>query len=145
MRKILVLSTALTLGTLSPALAGGPVVVEEETAVVAERPASSGGLVIPLLLLAVVALAASGGDEPAKAEEPTLPISDRRLKHDIRQVGTNRLGLGVYQYRYNGLDGVWEGVMADEVAILHPGAIRPMLGYRTVDYRKLGLELKRVA
>lgn len=144
MRKILLLSTALTLGTLAPATAGGPVVIEEETEVVAERPASSAGLVIPLLLLAVVALAASGGsDEPTK-EEP-LPISDRRLKHDIRRVGTNQLGLGVYQYRYNGMDGLWEGVMADEVAVLHPGAIRPMLGYRTVDYRKLGLELKRVA
>ena len=140
MRKALLLSSALTLGVLAPAHAGGPVVVVEEPEVVAEAP-QSGGLVVPLLLLAVVIAVASSGDDNVR-EGP----SDVRLKHDIRRVGTNRLGLGVYQYRYHGLDGVWEGVMAQEVEVMHPGAVRVLpTGYKAVDYRKLGLEMKRVA
>jgi hypothetical protein len=143
-RKALLMSTALTLGTLNPAMAGGPVVVEEEVEVVEAKPASSSGALIPLLLLVVVlAAAASGGDDEP---EPTFSASDVRLKEDIRRVGTNRLGLGVYQYRYKGMDGVWEGVMAHEVEVMHPGAIRALpYGYKAVDYSKLGLEMKRVA
>lgn len=141
MRKVLLMSTALTLGAMTPLQAGGPIIVEAEPEVVEARPASSGGILIPLLLLAaIIAVATSGGDEQ-------LPQgSDRRFKHDIRRVGTNQLGLGVYRYRYNGLDGVWEGVMAHEVEVMHPGAIRALpMGYKAVNYRKLGLEMKRVA
>lgn len=142
MRKALLLSTALTLGSLTAAQAGGPLVIEEEPTIVAAKPASSGGVLIPLLLVAaIVAIASSGSDSPV-----SNPASDIRLKEDIRRVGTNHLGLGVYQYRYKGLDGVWEGVMAQEVEVMHPGAIRPLpYGYKAVDYRKLGLEMKRVA
>lgn len=141
MRKALLLSSALTLGVLNPAFAGGPVVVvEEDPVVVAEKP-RSGGFLVPLLLLAVIVAVASGDDDGEENQ-----ISDRRLKQDIRRVGTNRLGLGVYQWRYDGLDGVWEGVMADEVAIMHPGAIKALpMGYKAVNYAKLGLEMKRVA
>lgn len=143
MRKVLLLSTALTLGALTPALAGGPVVVEEDTKVVEAKPASSGGILIPLLLLAaIVAVASSGGDDAPPATAP----SDIRLKEDIRRVGTNHLGLGVYQYRYKGMEGVYEGVMAQEVEVMHASAIRMLpQGYKAVDYAKLGLELKRVA
>jgi hypothetical protein len=142
MRKALFMSTALTLGALSPAFAGGPVIIEDDVEVVEAKPASSGGILIPLLLLAVVvAVASSGGDS-----ESGMSASDIRLKEDVVRVGTNRLGLGVYQYRYKGMDGVWEGVMAQEVEVMHPGAIRALPhGYKAVDYRKLGLELKRVA
>ena len=142
MRKLLLLSTALTLGAINPVLAGGPaVVVEEETPVVEAKPTSSGGMLLPLLLIGVViAVAVSGGND-------SPPIaSDIRLKEDIRRVGTNRLGLGVYQYRYKGFEGIYEGVMAQEVEIMHPGAIRALPeGYKGVDYGKLGLELRRVA
>ncbi len=142
MRKALLLSTALTLGTLNAAQAGGPVVVEEEPAVVAAKPASSGGILIPLLILAAIVAVASGGDDSDPAPQP----SDIRLKEDIRRVGTNYLGLGVYQYRYKGMDGVWEGVMAHEVEVMHPGAIRQLPhGYKAVDYARLGLPFKRVA
>lgn len=142
MRKFLLLSTALTLGAITPVLAGGPaVVVEEDTPVVEAQPASSGGMLIPLLLIGVViAVAIGGGDD-----SPPAP-SDIRLKHDIRRMGTNHLGLGVYQYRYKGFDGIYEGVMAQEVEVMHPGAIRPLAeGYKAVDYAKLGLSLRRVA
>jgi Chaperone of endosialidase len=141
MRKALLLSTALTLGVLNPASAGGPVIVED-VEVVEEKPASSGGVLIPLLLIAAVVVLVSGGDDEPAA---TFSASDIRLKEDIRRVGTNHLGLGVYQYRYKGMDGVYEGVMAQEVEILHPGAIKPLpLGYKAVDYASLGLTLRRI-
>lgn len=141
MKKALLMSTALTLGVMSPALAGGPVIIEDEVEVVEAKPASSGGALIPLLLLAVIAVAvASGGDD-----EVGPSPSDIRLKHDVVRVGTNHLGLGVYHYRYKGMDGVWEGVMAQEVEVMHPGAIRPLpYGFKAVDYAKLGLQMRRV-
>jgi len=142
MRKVLMLSTALTLGTLNPSYAGGPVVIEVDTEVVEAKPASSGGMLIPLLLLAVVlAAAASGGGD----DEPVAQPSDIRLKEDVVRVGTNHLGLGVYHYRYKGLEGVFEGVMAHEVEVMHPGAIKQLpFGYKAVNYAKLGLKLRRV-
>ncbi len=141
MRKALLLSTALTLGTLNPAAAGGPVIIEDTT-VVEEKPASSGGILVPLLLIAaIVAIASSGGDE----EVPIAVGSDVRLKEGIVRVGTTRLGLPLYRYRYKGMEGVWEGVMAQDVEIMHPGAIEPLpMGYKAVNYAKLGLELRRV-
>lgn len=142
MRKALLLSTALTLGALNPAFAGGPVIIEDDVEVVEAKPASSGGMIIPLLLLAVVVAVAVGGDD----DEDEPMASDIRLKQDVVRVGTNHLGLGVYQYRYKGLDGVWEGVMAHEVAVMHPGAIKALpYGYKAVNYAKLGLKMKRVA
>lgn len=143
MRKALLLSTALTLGALTPAHAGGPIVIAEEAEVVEAAPASSSGALIPLLLLGVVlAIVVSQDDDDAAVPTP----SDIRLKTDVQRVGTNRLGLGVYRWRYNGLEGVWEGVMAHEVAVMHPGAVRALpKGFKAVDYARLGLELRRVA
>ncbi len=84
MRKVLLLSTALTLGALNPVFAGGPVVIVEDTVVVEAKPASSGGILIPLLLIAAIVLVVSGDDE-----EPSSP-SDIRLKEDIQRIGTHR-------------------------------------------------------
>lgn len=141
MRKALLLTSALTLGVLNPAFAGGPVVVEEEVEVT-QKPASSAGWVLPLLVLIAVVAIASGDDD----DEEDVQISDIRLKEDIQRVGTNRLGLGVYRYRYRGMEGFYEGVMAQEVEVMHPGAVRTLpYGYKAVDYAKLGLELRRVA
>jgi hypothetical protein len=145
MRKVFLLSTALTLGTLNPALAGGPVVVEEEEAVVAEAPASSAGGLIPLLLLgAIVAIVVAGGSDSGESAPPEE--SDIRLKEDITRIGTNHLGLGIYRYRYKGLDAVYEGVMAQEVEVMHPNAIKRLpMGYKAVDYGQLGISRKLVA
>jgi hypothetical protein len=141
MRKVLLLSTALTLGALNPVFAGGPVVIEDDVVVVEAKPASSTGMLIPLLLIAAIVLAVSGNDD-----DPLPQPSDIRLKEDIQRVGTNHLGLGVYRYRYKGLDGVYEGVMAQEVEVMHPSAIRALpYGYKAVNYAKLGLEMRRVA
>jgi len=63
--------------------------------------------------------------------------SDRRLKTNIKLLGIRADGLGIYSYDY-----VWggsqTGVMADEVAILKPEALGPVLGgYATVNYGAL--------
>jgi len=142
MRKALLLTTALTLGALNPAFAGGPVVIEDEVVEVT-RPVSSVGWVLPLLVVIAVVAIASGDDDD---EDEDVQLSDIRLKEDVQRIGTNRLGLGVYRYRYRGLDGVYEGVLAQEVEVMHPGAVRTLpYGFKAVDYAKLGLELRRVA
>jgi hypothetical protein len=63
-------------------------------------------------------------------------FSDRRLKRDIKRIGTWSNGLGVYAYRY-----VWEkaarhiGFMADEVRRIAPVAVlRGDDGYDRVNY-----------
>ena len=64
--------------------------------------------------------------------------SDRRLKMDIRQIGQEADGLGVYEYRYVTDDPdapLRTGVMADEVATIRPWALGPdRNGFATVNY-----------
>jgi outer membrane immunogenic protein len=69
--------------------------------------------------------------------------SDMRLKRDIALVGRLDDGLGIYRYRYLWSDAVYVGVMAQEVALLHPEAIvrDPLDKYLRVDYGRLGLKL----
>ena len=66
-----------------------------------------------------------------------LAISDRRLKSNIRQIGT-RDGLPLYSFDYVwGAPGV--GHMADEVARAYPAAvITTPGGFQTVDYGRIG-------
>jgi len=61
-------------------------------------------------------------------------FSDRRLKTDIKQVGTADNGLNIYSYKY-----VWGGptqlgYMADEVEKIMPQAVGESNGYKTVNY-----------
>lgn len=67
--------------------------------------------------------------------------SERRVKRNIRHLGGEEDGLGVYAYNY-----VWDapeeplriGVMVDEVARLRPWALGPVVdGVQTVDYSRL--------
>jgi hypothetical protein len=69
--------------------------------------------------------------------------SDVRLKRDIILVGRRDDGLGLYRYRYLWSDTVYVGVMAQEVALIHPDAVvRDALDdYLRVDYGRLGLKL----
>jgi outer membrane immunogenic protein len=69
--------------------------------------------------------------------------SDIRLKRDITLVGRRDDGLGLYSYRYVWSDTVYVGVMAQEVALIHPDAIvRGVLDdYLRVDYSRLGARL----
>ena len=65
-------------------------------------------------------------------------FSDPELKRDIEKIGERPDGLGVYKYRYIGQDQARVGVMADEVAILRPDALGPVIhGFATVDYEAL--------
>jgi hypothetical protein len=65
--------------------------------------------------------------------------SDRRVKRDIRRVGTTPGGIPTYQFRYNGDDDdVYFGVMADEVLPVIPEAvIMGDDGFYRVDYSRV--------
>lgn len=67
-----------------------------------------------------------------------MALSDRRLKSNIRQIGKMSVtGLPVYSYEIGGKHAV--GVMADEVAKIHPDAVLrdPATGYDMVDYGRV--------
>ena len=80
---------------------------------------------------------------PGYSSSVLLAGSDVRLKRDITLVGHLDDGLGLYQYRYLWSDTVYVGVMAQEVALIHPDAVvRGALdNYLRVDYSRLGLRL----
>jgi len=67
-------------------------------------------------------------------------VSDIRLKRDIALIGHLENGLGLYRYRYAWSDRVYVGVMAQEVALIRPGAIirSELDDYLRVDYTRLG-------
>lgn len=63
-------------------------------------------------------------------------ISDRRLKSNIRRIGTHPLGIGWYEYDIGGER--QQGVMADEVLGVRPNAVlRRADGFLMVDYGAL--------
>lgn len=70
-----------------------------------------------------------------------VAASDRRLKRDIKAIGTTPEGLTKYEWYYKANPFFkYEGVMADEVAAKKPEALGPVInGYMTVDYSKLEL------
>jgi hypothetical protein len=141
MKKGLLLSTALVFGTVTLASAGGMGEPVMTTEVVEESTSSStGDIIVPLLLLLVIAAAASGS-----AGGSGGGLSDIRLKEDISLIGMTPQGLPLYRYRYKGLPEVWQGVMAQDVAMVRPDAIIDgPFGYMAVDYAKLGLKMRRV-
>jgi hypothetical protein len=64
-------------------------------------------------------------------------MSDRRLKRNIKQIGTHKSGIGIYSFDY-----VWGehsiGVMADEVEKVMPDAVmKHSSGYKMVDYARI--------
>lgn len=74
--------------------------------------------------------------------------SDRRLKTDIVQVGTDeRTGLALYEFTYKDVPGHrFRGVMADEVRERFPDAVlTDASGFDAVDYGMLGIEFAEVA
>lgn len=73
-----------------------------------------------------------------------VPVfSDSRLKRDIVLLGRNSDGLGIYSFKYRWSDVTYVGVMAQEVALVHPEAVLrdALTGYLAVDYRRLGLRM----
>ena len=65
-----------------------------------------------------------------------LMLSDRRLKSNIKRIGTHKLGIGIYEYDIMGRHEI--GVMAQEVEKVMPEAIgRHSSGYMMVDYGRI--------
>jgi hypothetical protein len=63
-------------------------------------------------------------------------LSDRRLKSNIKRIGTHKLGIGIYEYDIMGRHEI--GVMAQEVENVMPEAIgRHQTGYMMVDYGRI--------
>lgn len=67
--------------------------------------------------------------------QAAIKYSDRRLKTEIKRVGTLDNGLPVYSYRYKSGGAVHLGLMADEVEKLHPDAVvEGHNGFKAVKY-----------
>ena len=67
--------------------------------------------------------------------------SDIRLKEDIQLIGKSQSGINIYRFKYKHTNGIYEGVMAQEV----PWA-RKMTdtGFYMVDYNKVDVDFRRV-
>jgi hypothetical protein len=88
----------------------------------------------------------SFSSSPCLIQDEGVVISDRRLKADITDIGTTVYGLPLYRFRYRDREGVYEGVMADDVLRVKPSAVLcDDDGFLRVNYRSLGLEMRRVA
>ncbi|MBI5319623.1 hypothetical protein [Bradyrhizobium sp.] len=61
------------------------------------------------------------------------------LKRDITLVARRSDGLGICAYKYRWSDAVHVGVMAQEVALIHPAAVvrDELTGYMAVNYDML--------
>jgi hypothetical protein len=80
-----------------------------------------------------------GNDTNAVYTGSQVIPSDVRVKRDVTLVGRRSDGLGVYAYKYLWSNAVYVGVLAQEVALIHPGAIvrDDLTGYLAVDYGQL--------
>jgi hypothetical protein len=73
-------------------------------------------------------------------------LSDIRLKHDVRCVGTSVFGLPLYHFKYIGKPEIYEGVMAHEVLQVMPHAVSLGAdGYYRVNYTALGTSMRQVS
>lgn len=67
-----------------------------------------------------------------------IGLSDRRLKRDVKRLGTRPDGLGTYLFRYLWSD-IWHiGVMAQEALWVKPEAVKRIGKFLAVDYGVLG-------
>lgn len=94
-------------------------------------------------LLGGWAMSPAGGTAISTALSALPIISDRRLKMDVRRIGTDPRGWGVYMFKYI-LDAVrsWQiGFMAQEVEQIRPDAVvtDEKTGAKMVDYDALAL------
>jgi hypothetical protein len=75
----------------------------------------------------------------------TNAMSDRRLKKNIKRLGTSSSGIGVYTFEYTDKDfgeGTFQGTMSDEVPSY--AVIKHESGYDMVDYSKIDVEFKNI-
>jgi hypothetical protein len=72
--------------------------------------------------------------------------SDLRLKQGIVRIGTTVFGLPVYRFSYTGQEGVYAGVMAQDVLNVMPAAVSVGEdGFYRVSYGMLGISMHRLA
>tara|TARA_R110000868_G_scaffold46167_5_gene152788 strand:- start:2111 stop:3178 length:1068 start_codon:yes stop_codon:yes gene_type:complete len=64
-------------------------------------------------------------------------FSDKRLKKNIKKIGTRNDGLNVYEFEYIWGGGRQIGLMAQEVQDIYPDAISESGGYLMVNYSKV--------
>ncbi len=71
--------------------------------------------------------------------------SDIITRKDIVRIGTTFYRLPLYRFCYIDQEGVYEGLMAQDVIKIRPDAVSVgENGYLCVDYAALGLTLRRV-
>lgn len=90
----------------------------------------------------------SGGSDPGGSDPGTDPGwgSDRRLKTDIRRLGTSPAGIPVYAFRYIWGGPLFIGTMAQDLLLIRPdAAIQTASGYYMVNYEKLDIDMISVA
>jgi hypothetical protein len=143
MRRVLLGGCAVVALTGGIVQAGGLAEPVMPVEVAQERTSSSaGGILIPLLLLIIVAAAASSGGGGGNV----VAESDRRLKTDAVWVGMTKDAIPVWRYRYKRTPQVFEGVMAQDVALRRPDAlVTRSNGMLAVNYTRLGFEMRQVA
>ena len=77
------------------------------------------------------------------ASRDTKSESDRRLKQDIQFLRLSPSGLKIYSFKYKNQDGLYEGVMSDEIP--NYAVVKNFKGiYDGVDYSKIDVKFKRV-
>jgi hypothetical protein len=72
--------------------------------------------------------------------------SDRRLKENIVLIGTSQKGINIYQFNYIGRDGLYEGVIAQELLNTEfaTAVVVDENDIYSVDYSKLDVEFKKI-
>jgi GH24 family phage-related lysozyme (muramidase) len=65
-----------------------------------------------------------------------LPFSDRRVKHDVKEIGKTHDGQPIYSYKYNGDNQTRMGLMAQDVEKHNPDAVHTIGGVKAVDYKR---------
>ncbi|WP_222295359.1 tail fiber domain-containing protein [Rhizobium leguminosarum] len=71
--------------------------------------------------------------------------SDRRLKTQIRRIGTSPSGIPVYAFRYVWGGPLFIGTMAQDLLLIRPDAVmQTASGYYMVDYARLDIDMVSV-
>ena len=79
----------------------------------------------------------------AQAAGSAGAFSDERLKENIKLLYNER-GFNIYEFNYIGNPAKYSGVIAQEIQEVRPDAIGNVDGWLTVDYAKLGLEMRKL-
>ncbi|WP_172601336.1 tail fiber domain-containing protein [Rhizobium leguminosarum] len=84
----------------------------------------------------------SGSSSSSSSSSSSGGWSDRRLKTDIRRLGTSAQGIPIYAFRYIWGGPMFIGTMAQDLLAIRPDAvIATGLGYYMVDYDKLDIAM----